>query len=232
MLFRFFATGCNYCKTSVIKFAMKLIFLVLIVSIIQESSTVPASPYVYSKYEGQDDYTYVGTPETQFARFPQCKTGQNQSPINISPPFERGLGKAKLVFGKGYFEVDPTVIIVNSGHEPYLFPTPDIEPSTINFNGIQYTLNHIDFHTGENDNVGSGHLLNGVQYPLAEHFVHIQQKYGTFRNALNHDMGVLILVVISRVSLAFIVRYFIRTVQYRSLLKAIMTWKKSGENCD
>ena len=202
------ATGCNYCKTSVIKFAMKLIFLVLIVSIIQESITVPASPYVYSKYEGED-FTYAGTPETQFARFPQCKTGQRQSPINISPPYERGLGKAKLVFGKDYFEVDPTTIIANSGHEPYLFPPPDVKPATITFNGIQYTLNHVSVHTGENDNVGSGHLLNGVQYPLALYFVHIQQKYGTQRNALRYDMGVLNLVILYRVSRSFIVRYFV-----------------------
>ena len=180
---------------------MKLIFVVLIVSIFRESSTVPASSYVYSKYEGEEDYTYVGTPETQFARFPQCKNGQNQSPINISPPYERGLGKAKLVFGRGYFQNVPTAILANAGTKPYIFPTRDIEPSTITFNGVKYVFSHASFHTGENDNVGSQHLLNGVQYPLVMHFVHYQLKYGSLINAVKYDMGTLVLAIIHKVSI-------------------------------
>ena len=214
---------------------MKSIFVVLIVSIFQESSTVPASPYVYSKYEGVEDYTYVGTPETQFARFPQCKTGQRQSPINISPPFEPGLGKAKLVFGKGYFENLPTVILVNAGTKPYLFPTADIEPSTITFNGVKYVLDLVSIHTGENDDFGSQHLFNGVQYPLVMHFGHHQPKYGSMANAMKYDMGVLILAIIHKVSKSR-VRYFVfyKLAFFRSLLQIgkIDTWKKSGKSCD
>lgn len=61
-------------------------------------------------------YSFGGTAQTQFSRFPMCKNGRIQSPININEPISFDLD-SKLTISNSWKIAPKEVILVNSGHK-------------------------------------------------------------------------------------------------------------------
>ena len=176
--------------------SMKTFLLFIVFICVQECF----SSYASMKFDTLEDFTYAGNREQQFSAYPKCKSGLRQSPIDLSPPFLNSPLRTRLVIGRGYYKNITDAIVTNPGYVPYIILPRGVDPPKVYFNGVRYIFNHIAIHTGENDTVGSGHLLNGVQYPLSAYFVHFQPKYRNIREALNHDMGVLSIAVVHRLA--------------------------------
>ncbi len=92
-----------------------------------------------------------------------CKEGSNQSPINLEGFIEADL--PPIVFN---YHIDTTEI-VNNGHTEQVNVA---KGSSITLDGIVFHLKQFHFHTP------SENQINGKEYPLEAHFVHLS-KNGT-----------------------------------------------------
>lgn len=63
----------------------------------------------------------------------------------------------------------------------------------------EYQLAQYHCHWGENDHVGSEHLVNGQSYGAEIHFVNWNTKYGSFNEALKYGDGLAVLGVFLKV---------------------------------
>lgn len=87
--------------------------------------------------------------------------------------------------------------IHNNGYSVSL-RTPKFENSTQPFifggklrNEYEYLSLH--FHWGDKNSRGSEHVLNDIRHPLELHIIHINRKYGTLEEALEHKDGLAVL---------------------------------------
>ncbi|GAA6105624.1 carbonic anhydrase IV c [Tachysurus ichikawai] len=124
--------------------------------------------------------------------------GQNQSPINIVTQ------KAKLdpcltpIIFEGYTQT-LNVTVQNLGNTAMLTLPPSLRirggalPAT--YKAIQLHL-----HWGVNDGPGSEHTVDGEQYPMELHIVHIKEQYNTLKEAINDTVGVAALAFFYEVS--------------------------------
>ena len=111
-------------------------------------------------YEGHNSAENWGdlTPE-----YGKCKTGKNQSPINIITTEVKHSDHQSAI---NFNYVTPAVEIVNNGHTVQL----NIEKgSSITVNGKEYLLKQFHFHTP------SENQINGENFPLEAHFVHVSK---------------------------------------------------------
>ena len=109
-------------------------------------------------YEGHNSAENWGdlTPE-----YGKCKSGKNQSPINIITTEVKHSDHQNAITFK--YET-PAVEIINNGHTVQL----NIEKgSSITVNGTTYLLKQFHFHTPSENQV------NGENFPLEAHFVHV-----------------------------------------------------------
>ncbi|WP_010450962.1 carbonic anhydrase [Vibrio rotiferianus] len=105
-------------------------------------------------YEGQHGPAHWG----EFAS--ACAKGQNQSPINIDSTIEAKLAKLQ-------FNYDGKVIsLLNNGHT---LQTSLEGNNTLKVDGKDFALKQFHFHTPSENHV------DGKEYPLEAHFVHVDK---------------------------------------------------------
>jgi carbonic anhydrase len=63
----------------------------------------------------------------------------------------------------------------------------------------RYIFEQLHFHWGSRNNIGSEHVINGKHYPMEVHFVHYNEKYGSFDDAVDKSDGLLVLSGLYRV---------------------------------
>ncbi|XP_022909377.2 carbonic anhydrase 1-like [Onthophagus taurus] len=56
-----------------------------------------------------------------------------------------------------------------------------------------YQLDHIHFHWGDHDNIGSEHSINGKYFPMEAHAVFFNTKYGKLKKAELQKDGIMIM---------------------------------------
>lgn len=106
-------------------------------------------------YSGGDAPDHWGEVD---ARFTECKTGHNQSPINIRRVVHARQTVLRVTVGNGPQK------IVNNGHTIEVIPV-DGTSTRLTLDGDVYTLQQFHFHT-PSENTFDGHHL-----PLEGHFV-------------------------------------------------------------
>lgn len=91
------------------------------------------------------------------AEFEACKTGESQSPVNITGPYEEGKASLDLSY-------NPTnLAIVNNGHTIQVNYSGE---NTLKVDGKTYKLIQFHFHTP------SEHQINGKAADMVAHLVH------------------------------------------------------------
>jgi carbonic anhydrase len=105
--------------------------------------------------------------------YPSCG-GANQSPINVITSAAQSLpGPTSFTF-TNYERIIPAspFTIVNNGHSAMI--QVNLKDITISGAGLPstYVLEQFHLHWGENNGVGSEHLVDSVAHPLEIHFVH------------------------------------------------------------
>ncbi|QBZ83583.1 Carbonic anhydrase [Hydrogenovibrio crunogenus] len=108
-------------------------------------------------YFGEEGPKYWGELAPEFAT---CKTGKNQSPINLKP--KEAIGTTSLPGFDVYYR-ETALKLVNNGHTLQVnIPLG----SYIKINGHRYELLQYHFHTP------SEHQRDGFNYPMEMHLVH------------------------------------------------------------
>lgn len=128
-----------------------------------------------------------------------CKTGQKQSPINITNPDPNQampqIGRYSTDAGFGSTNYPGPLLVHNNGHtirvvfrgrspgrSPGYFP-----PSWFTYNDVEYDLRELHFHApGE-------HQFNGTPYPLEMHMVH--QEWADVASGYNNGRRLVIAVL-------------------------------------
>ncbi|KAK3561029.1 hypothetical protein QTP86_025708 [Hemibagrus guttatus] len=120
---------------------------------------------------------------------PAC-SGQSQSPINI---VTQKVNKNNLNPFKfhGYQHTFYS-IITNNGHTVKVNLSGD---AIIEGGGLKdkYKAVEIHFHWGKNGGPGSEHTIDGEQYPMEMHIVHIKETYSSVEDAIKDQTGVAVL---------------------------------------
>ncbi|XP_041742633.1 carbonic anhydrase 4 isoform X3 [Coregonus clupeaformis] len=117
--------------------------------------------------------------------------GRAQSPINIvhrkTLPDERltpfQFRKYQDSFS-GLIKNNGHSVQVNVPHQPYVIGG-DLE---LPYKAVQFHL-----HWGKNGGPGSEHTIDGEQYPMELHIVHMNQEYSKLEDALKDPIGVAVL---------------------------------------
>uniref|UniRef100_A0A8C3RY49 Carbonic anhydrase n=1 Tax=Chelydra serpentina TaxID=8475 RepID=A0A8C3RY49_CHESE len=122
--------------------------------------------------------------------------GDNQSPINIDRrKVQRDSNLGDLLF-EGYDQAPPGKWrLMNNGHTGgYLCQTPSLPPSLAPQTLFsKYRALQFHFHWGNLKENGSEHTIDGHQFPMELHLVHMNTKYKTFNEAKGHPNGLAVL---------------------------------------
>jgi carbonic anhydrase len=102
----------------------------------------------------------IGSPVALYADNTVCKSGKNQSPINIDVQTALTFQKRGLKFNYG--RLDPKKI-TNTGTKLTIDVT---EGASIKVDGIEFGLKHLSFH------IPSEHTYNNHHFPMEIQFVH------------------------------------------------------------
>uniref|UniRef100_A0A8C7Z685 Carbonic anhydrase n=1 Tax=Oryzias sinensis TaxID=183150 RepID=A0A8C7Z685_9TELE len=83
-------------------------------------------------------------------------------------------------------------LIKNNGHSVHIGIS---HPSTISGGGLSTTYKAVQFHLhwGSNGGPGSEHTIDGEQYPMELHIVHMKSQYNDLQTALRDREGVAVL---------------------------------------
>jgi len=123
--------------------------------------------------------------------YPAC-SGKKQSPINVvstMAKYDPALGKFKL---SGFTNSAP-YIVKNNGHTIQLDIGYEATSQGGGLPGVFKAL-QFHFHWSANDlGKGSEHLFNSKAFPLEVHIVHMNTKYASVTEALNHSDGLAVL---------------------------------------
>lgn len=122
--------------------------------VIVSTASVASSGKNHWGYEGPEGPSHWGELADDYAT---CKTGKNQSPINIS-----GLKAASLA-GIKFDYKHSALDIINNGHTIQINYAPG---SSINLGGKIYKLLQFHFHSP------SEHTVDGMPYDMVAHLVH------------------------------------------------------------
>ncbi|XP_056611991.1 carbonic anhydrase 4b [Triplophysa dalaica] len=129
-------------------------------------------------------------PEEWATIIPMCGH-RKQSPINIVTKQVLPDNRLTLVQFKGYQETFSSVIL-NNGH------TVQVNlPNSAVINGADlgatYKTHQCHLHWGKNGGHGSEHTIDGEQYPMELHIVHIRENYKSLEEAVSDPSGVAVL---------------------------------------
>ncbi|XP_026482533.1 carbonic anhydrase 2-like [Ctenocephalides felis] len=138
-----------------------------------------------------DDTSYNGP--SQWKNFaPECG-GIRQSPIAIEKKDLVVASVWKTLQWNDFSRLPSAMELVNNGHSVQLSATYfGGRRPTISHGPLvgDYTFEQLHFHWGGDDQHGSEHVVNGVQYPMECHLVHWKSEYGSMGEALKHTDGV------------------------------------------
>ncbi|KAE8634663.1 hypothetical protein XENTR_v10002397 [Xenopus tropicalis] len=124
--------------------------------------------------------------------------GESQSPINI----ERSKVKRDSHLGgisfQGYDHATPgRWKLINDGHSVLLSLSGEVIQSHVNISGAglpnTYRALQFHFHWGSSTRDGSEHLMDGKQYPMELHIVHMNAKYQSITEAKKDPQGLAVL---------------------------------------
>lgn len=143
---------------------------------------------------GQDHWSYEDIdqwPQLRFNVTNEC-AGSHQSPINIkisSTINAPSLGS--VWFNDGYLQQLRNATVVNDGHTAMVMLPAGSSSAAISDGGLQgtYRLAQFHFHWGSTSSKGAEHLINGIQYAMEMHLVHMNTKYSTMEQALAQPDG-------------------------------------------
>lgn len=112
----------------------------------------------YTGHEGPENWGNLS------ADYSLCKSGNSQSPINIS--------KSVIVTTEGLQKIEfdyktPASEVINNGHT---IQVNIKDGSSIKIDGIKFSLKQVHFHTP------SENQIEGKNFPLEAHFVHASEK--------------------------------------------------------
>ncbi|XP_065674681.1 carbonic anhydrase 2-like [Hydra vulgaris] len=147
-----------------------------------------------SSHHGEWSYDSDTGPMYWYYDHPQCN-GTKQSPINIqeNQAIYNDSLTPLLLFNYSTVFNNSNYYLTNNGHTVILGMDSNSSISVgLLWKGKQYNFFGLHFHWGENDTVGSEHLLSNKHFPLEVHIVHYLNDYGNFSNSLNYADGVLV----------------------------------------
>jgi len=127
------------------------------------------SHWGYGKYNGPK----------QWGKFaPVCGTGRSQSPVDLVLP-SGAVDHGAITFSSAHLSETMQGTLKNNGHS-VVFGASMPNNFTIQdgpYNGEVYQFLQLHFHWGSKDTQGSEHTINGTEYPMELHMVHINSKY-------------------------------------------------------
>lgn len=146
------------------------------------------------------DKTAVNGPLSWYLMNPEwtCK-GRKQSPINIDTSSIMQDQLAKNIIIKHSPPNAPlSGVFKNNGHAPTLSLSNAISVKLFGGNLVnEYHMKQLHFHFGCDDDTGSEHWINGIQFPLEMHLVFWDKSvYPTFAEAAKGDRGIAVLAVL------------------------------------
>ncbi|XP_051891920.1 carbonic anhydrase 4a [Pristis pectinata] len=130
-------------------------------------------------------------PSSWSKHFPSCGM-KKQSPINIVTRkvfLDTALGPITF---EGYDDDAVEWTIKNNGHSVQVTLSGNITISGGKLPGT-YKAVQFHYHWGTASLPGSEHTINGKQYPMELHIVHMNQKYSTVEEAVKHSDGLAVL---------------------------------------
>ncbi|KAB5550168.1 hypothetical protein PHYPO_G00050730 [Pangasianodon hypophthalmus] len=115
---------------------------------------------------------------------------EHQSPVNIVT--KRVVTNNLTPFRFQGYQHAFHSIITNNGHTVKVNLSGD---AVIDGAGLSenYKAVEVHFHWGKNGGPGSEHTIDGEQYPMEMHIVHIKQMYSSVQEAINDSSGVAVL---------------------------------------
>ncbi|XP_015263362.1 PREDICTED: carbonic anhydrase 15-like [Gekko japonicus] len=131
--------------------------------------------------------------------------GDNQSPVNIErKKTQRDMSLDEISF-EGYDQAPAgRWKLLNDGHTVTmnLDGASAAEQINITKGGLQDTYRALQFHFhwGDVNKNGSEHTVDGHQYPMELHLVHMNTKYKTVNEAKGHPSGLAVLSFLFKVS--------------------------------
>jgi carbonic anhydrase len=144
--------------------------------------------------EGERDLLHYIFQHTQ-----HCN-GRYQSPISIHS--RRAIPSAMPAIEFIYYHnpLPGPLTIHNNGHSVSLL-TQSFENATTYRRPFihggklrdEYDYWGLHFHWGDKNSRGAEHVLNDIRYPLELHMIHINRKYASIDEALNHKDGLAVL---------------------------------------
>ncbi|KFM77634.1 Carbonic anhydrase 2, partial [Stegodyphus mimosarum] len=125
--------------------------------------------------EAKEPWSYRGKNGPPFwgERYPMCY-GKEQSPVAIYSQSAVPDDTLKKLALENYDIPVTSAKVENNGHTVQLTPT-DNQDRTISIGGTTYRLAQLHFHWGDVYYRGSEHTLDGVQYAMEMHLVHMSQ---------------------------------------------------------
>ncbi|XP_005986883.1 carbonic anhydrase 4a [Latimeria chalumnae] len=117
----------------------------------------------------------------------------NQSPININTKRARFNPSLKPFTFEGYDKpISQKLNIKNNGHSVQVTLPFELK---IRDGGLKDTYKAVQFHLhwGSSVQLGSEHTIDGEQYPMELHIVHMKEKYSSLAEALKDKTGVAVL---------------------------------------
>ncbi|XP_027854656.1 carbonic anhydrase 4b [Xiphophorus couchianus] len=122
--------------------------------------------------------------------FPQCG-GRSQSPVNIVTKKSVKDERLTPLQYDGYQEASE-VLLKNNGHTVQL----DLPPGIV-ISGGQLAANYkalqLHLHWGKDGSPGSEHTIDGEQFPMEMHIVHIKENYNSLSQAAEDPSGIAVL---------------------------------------
>ncbi|XP_037630424.1 carbonic anhydrase 4b [Sebastes umbrosus] len=141
-------------------------------------------------YQSQVTCNYTCTGPEVWGVLSQHCGGRSQSPVNIVT--RRMLYKSLAPFDLIGYEEAFHGRLINSGH------TVRLElPSSIRIGGGNLSAQHkavqLHLHWGKEGGPGSEHTIDGEQFPMKMHIVHIKEEYKSLSQAVRDRTGVAVL---------------------------------------
>uniref|UniRef100_A0A3B1IP32 Carbonic anhydrase n=1 Tax=Astyanax mexicanus TaxID=7994 RepID=A0A3B1IP32_ASTMX len=126
-------------------------------------------------------------PRQWVSDFPACG-GQRQSPINIITRKVQYDPSLTPIMFEGYTEV-MNITVTNVGYAAAFSLPRSVRISGGGLPG-KYKALQFHLHWGSDCGPGSEHTVDGEQYPMEVHIVHIKEEYSTLKEAMNDSVGV------------------------------------------